>query len=121
MPNSLVAQQLDRETGFVRQLLAAVLFLLPALMFAGFLSWRVVRDARAVGLARMTRCGWLLGALAFGLPAYITYRLTRPNVALALCQACGRGRRVDRDVCHHCGRGWERPVLHPPAWRVVSP
>ena len=120
MPNSFVAQQRDRETGFVFQLLAALLFLLPALLFAGFLSWRVVRDAAIVGLSRRARWSWGLATLAFGLPAHITYRLVCPRAALALCRDCGRGRRVDTDACHHCGSGWDTPVLELPAWRVTS-
>jgi hypothetical protein len=120
MPNSFVALQRDREASFVVQLLAALLFLLPALLFAGFLSWQVVRDAAVVGLSRRARWAWGLGVLAFGLPAHVTYRLVRPRAALALCRDCGRGRRVDREVCHHCGSGWGGPVLDPPAWRITS-
>jgi hypothetical protein len=121
MPNSFVALQRDRETSFIFQFLFALLFLLPALAFAGFLSWRVVRDAALMGLSRRARWLWGLGTLAFGLPAYITYRLVRPKVALALCSDCGRGRRVDQETCHYCGSGWEKAVLGAPAWRVVSP
>ncbi len=121
MPNSFVALQRDRETSFGFQLLAAVLFLLPALAFAGFLSWRVVRDAALMGLSRRARGLWGLGILAFGLPAYVTCRLVRCKGALTLCQACGRGRRVDQETCHHCGSGWKEPILNPPAWRIMSP
>jgi hypothetical protein len=120
MPNSLVAQQRDREASFIVQLSAALLYLLPALAFSGFLSRQVVRDAAAMGLSRRARWLWGLGTLAFGLPAHITYRLMRPRAALALCRECGHQRRVDQDVCHHCGRGWDKPVLNPPTWRVVS-
>jgi hypothetical protein len=120
MPNSFVALQRDRETNFIFQLLAALLFLLPALAFSGFLSWRVVRDAAVMGSSRWARRLWGLATFALGLPVYITYRLTRPRIALALCSNCGRGRRVDRDVCHHCGGGWDVPALESPAWRVTS-
>jgi hypothetical protein len=121
MPNSFVAQQRDRETMFIFQFFFALLFLLPALVFAGFLSWRVVRDAAAMGLPRNALWLWGIGTLAFGLPAYITHRLARPHAALALCRDCGQGRRVDQEVCHHCGSGWSVPALEPPAWRVISP
>jgi hypothetical protein len=120
MPNSFVALQRDREAKSIVQFLAALLFLLPALAFSGFLSWRVVRDAAVMGLSRRARRLWGLATFAFGLPAYITYRLTRPGVALALCSSCGQGRRVDREVCHHCGDGWDAPALEPPTWRVTS-
>ncbi|RPJ20425.1 MAG: hypothetical protein EHM35_19495 [Planctomycetaceae bacterium] len=121
MPNSFVAQQRDREIRFAFQLLAALLFLLPSLLFAGFLSWWAARDAATMGLSRGVRRLWYLVTLAFGVPAYITYRLTRPAVALVPCKNCGQGRRVDQEVCHHCGSEWNRPVLEPPAWRVTSP
>jgi hypothetical protein len=121
MPNSFVALQRDRETRFIFQFLFALLFLVPALALAGFLSRRVVRDATLMGLPRHTRWLWGIGTQAFGLPAYLTYRLTRPRVALALCRDCGQSRRVDQEACHHCGGGWNAPVLEPPAWRVTSP
>jgi hypothetical protein len=121
MPNSFVALQRDRETEFIFQLLFALLFLLPALAFAGFLSWRIVRDAPVMGLPRHATWLWGIGTLSFGLPAYIAHRLTRPRAALALCPDCGQSRRVDQEACHHCGNGWNAPVLEPPAWRITSP
>jgi hypothetical protein len=121
MPNSFVAQQRDRETSPHFQFLTALLFLLPAIVFASFLSWRVVRDAGAIGISARTKRLWGLGTFAFGLPAYITYRLTRPRVVLALCRGCGQSRRVDQEACHHCGNGWSVPASEPPAWRVISP
>jgi hypothetical protein len=120
VPNSLAAQQRDRETNFVYQLLAALLFLLPALAFSGLLSWQVARDAARMGLSRRGRWLWTIGTLALGLPVHITYRLTRPKAVLTLCRNCGRERRVDLDTCHHCGSGWDQPVLVSPAWRVTS-
>jgi hypothetical protein len=121
MPNSFVAQQRDRQTSFLFQLLWALVFMLPAMLFAGFLSWRVAVDARVIGLSAWARRVWMAGTFAFGLPAYITYRLMRPRCVLMVCRDCGRGRRLDRDVCHHCGRGWDSPELEPPAWRVIGP
>jgi len=121
MPNSFVAQQRDRETSPFLQFCAAMLLLLPAVAFGGFLSWRVMHDAAVIGMSVREKRLWGLGTLAFGLPAYITYRLTRPRMALALCRDCGQTRRVDQDLCHHCGTGWNAPVLEPPAWRVTSP
>lgn len=120
MPNSFVALQRDRETSAFAQLLWALVFLVPALVFSGFLSSRVVRDARGLGLSWRARGFWLVGTLALGLPAYITYRLTRRRVVIAPCRNCGRGRRVDMDLCHHCGKGWDVPELEPPPWRITS-
>ncbi len=60
-----------------------------------------------------------MGTLAFGLVAYITYRLTRPDLSLVTCANCGRLRRVDQGQCHRCNAQWEVPELTAPAWRVV--
>jgi len=120
MPNSFVAQQRDRQTSFLFQFLWALVFMLPAMLFAGFLSWRVAADAGAIGLSAWARKVWMAGTFLFGLPAYITYRLMRPRCVLMVCRECGRGRRLDQEVCHHCGSEWDSRELEPPAWRVVS-
>ena len=77
-------------------------------------------DARKIGLSAWARRVWMMGTFLFGLPAYVTYRLMRPKCVLAICRECGRGRRVDQDVCHHCGSAWDWPELGPPAWRVIG-
>jgi len=120
MPNSFVALQRDRETSGFSQSLWALVFLTPAVLISGLLSWRVVRDAKRLGLSRWANGLWLATTLAFGLPAYVTYRLTRPTAVLTLCRECGHHRRVDRDVCHYCGGGWNTPALDAPAWRVIT-
>ena len=121
MPNSFVALQRDREASLFVQFLWALLFMVPALLFAGFLAWRVVRDAEVVGLSRRARWLWLLGTIAFGLPAYITYRVTRPRAALTRCRNCGEFRSVEMETCHRCGSGWDVPHLDAPRWRIVDP
>lgn len=118
MPNSFVALQRDRQTNLFFQLLWALLFMVPGLLFAGFLGWRIVKDAGRIGLSRRSRRRWFLAALAFGLPAYITYRHSRPRVALLSCRNCGNLRRPDMDKCHHCHSEWDVPALNAPVWRV---
>lgn len=120
MPNSFVAQQRDRQTSFFVQLLWALVFMMPGILFAGYLSWRVRADARAIGVSAWGRRIWTAGTVLFGLPAYVTYRLMRPKCVLTPCRECGRGRRVDRETCHHCGRGWRPPKMEPPSWRVID-
>ena len=73
-----------------------------------------------MGLSKQERTLWTLGAFALGLPAYITYRLTRPKVTLVTCANCGKSRRPDMDKCHRCGSPWVVPELTPPAWRVLG-
>jgi len=120
MPNSFVALERDRQTNLFFQLLWALLSMVPGLLFAGFLGWRIVKDARRIGLSRRSRRLWFLGTLAFGLPAYITYRQTRPRVALIRCRNCGNLRRADMELCHHCRSEWDIPALNAPAWRVTD-
>jgi len=118
MPNSFVALQRDRQTTLPAQLAWALLFMMPALLFAAFLAWRVAAHATQTGLPGKTRGLWVVATMAFGLPAYVTYRLTWPKTALVTCDECGLLRRPDRDECHHCGGGWTGPQSTAPAWRA---
>jgi len=81
---------------------------------------RAGKDAAVVDLSQNTRRWWILGTIAFGLPAYITYKLPWPKVALVTCANCGRPRRPDTDICHRCGSKWDVPELTPPKWRVLN-
>ena len=121
VPNSFAAMQRDQtRQGIVSQFFGAVFIILPGILLAVFLAWRVVRDAADTGLPGGARSLWLLGTLAFGLPAYITYRMTRPKEALVTCANCGLRRRPDMDRCHRCNGPWNLPELAPPAWRVLD-
>jgi len=120
MPNSFVALQRDGQASLPLNTLWALLVMIPAMLLSSLMAWRVTRDAAIIGLSRRERRLWLVGTFLFGLPAYVTYRLMRPKCVLTLCGECGRGRRVDRDVCHHCGSGWDTPSLESPAWRVIG-
>jgi hypothetical protein len=120
MPNSFVAMARDYEGNIIYMLLIVLLLMLPGILFAGLLGWRIARDAAIIGLSHNTRQLWLAGTIVFGLPAYITYRLTRPKVALVTCANCGKPRRTDMDKCHRCGSKWDVPELIPPAWRVLN-
>lgn len=121
VPNSFAAMQRDQiRQGIVMQLLSAVWIILPGILLAVLLAWRVVRDAADTGLPGGARSLWLLGTLAFGLPAYITYRMTRSKEALVTCANCGLRRRPDMDRCHRCNGPWDLPELAPPAWRVLD-
>ena len=120
MPNSFVAMGRDYQGNIFWTFLLVLLLMLPGLFFSGVLGWRVARDAAIYGLSLKTKRLWLLGTLAFGLPAYITYRLTRPMVTLVTCANCGKPRRLDKDTCHQCGSSWHDPERTPPAWRVLD-
>jgi hypothetical protein len=120
LPNSFVGMlgrykgtHFDREV-FLPQLMG------PSLILSLWLAVRVRKDATLVGLSRRAKSWWVAGTIAFGLPAYITYRLTRHKEVLVTCQNCGRMRRPDMQTCHHCGSKWEMPELTPPNWRICD-
>ncbi len=121
IPNSFAAMHRDQiRQSIVTQFFGALWMILPAIGLAAFLAWRVARDARAIGLPGRMRTLWGLGTLAFGLPAYITYRMTRPAGSLVTCATCGQARRSDMDRCHLCNGPWDVPELVPPTWRVLD-
>jgi hypothetical protein len=121
LPDSFVAMiARDPEGGPIGRLFLAVLYALPAVVFVLFLAWRVDRDCVRTGLSKDARTIWRIATIVFGLPAYLTYRLTRPKVTLVTCLNCGQFRRPDLEKCHRCGSPWVVPELIPPAWRVLS-
>jgi len=120
MPNSFVAMARDYEGNIFYMFLLVLLLMLPSILFTSLLGWWIARDAAIIGLSKNASRIWLAGTLVFGLPAYITYRLTRPKVTLVTCANCGKPRRPDMEKCHHCGSKWDVPELTPPAWRVLD-
>lgn len=120
MPNSFVALARDYQGNIFWTFVLVLLLMLPAMLFSGVLGLRVARDAAILGLSYKARRLWLLGTIAFGLPGYITYRLTRPKITLVTCANCGKPRRLDRDTCHQCGSPWHVPELISPAWRTLD-
>ncbi len=121
LPNSFIAMWGRELTGnFVGKLLGALGWIFPSIIFSIWLATRVSKNAVVVGLSENARFYWMIGTLAFGLAAYITYRLTRPKITLVTCQNCGKMRRPDMDRCHRCKSEWLVPELTPPAWRVLD-
>jgi hypothetical protein len=98
----------------------ALLFMGPSLILSVWLAFRVRKDATIVGLSGTAKTWWTAGTIAFGLSAYIAYRLTRPKETLVTCQNCGNMRRPDMEKCHRCGSKWEMPELTPPNWRICD-
>jgi len=121
LPNSFIGMNgRDARQSFLEKLLSAFLLMGPSIILALWLNWRVGKDAALVGLSRKARRWWMLGTIAFGLAAYITYRLSRPKVTLVTCANCGHPRRPDMDKCHRCASQWHVPDLTPPPWRVLD-
>ncbi len=121
LPNSFIAMMGRDVTGnMVGRFGLGLLLILPSLILAILLAWRVSEDATVVGLSENAKLFWMLGTIGFGLAAYITYRLTRPKMVLVTCQNCGNPRRPDMSKCHRCGSKWHVPELTPPTWRVLG-
>ena len=121
LPNSFIGMKgRDVSEHIGTSFYAALLIILPSIILAILLAWRVSKDTAVVGLSESAKLYWLIGTLAFGLPAYITYRLTRPKITLVTCANCGNPRRPDMEKCHRCGSKWRVPELTPPTWRVVD-
>jgi hypothetical protein len=121
LPNSFAAMHRDLvRQGIVSQFMGALWTMFPAFLLGAFLTWKVMRDASGIGLSNSARAGWIVATIAFGLPAYITYRLTRPSATLVTCANCGKPRRPDVVRCHRCNSPWSVPELVPPAWRVLD-
>jgi hypothetical protein len=121
LPNSLIATKGRDETGNIAErFMVALYIILPSIILAIWLAYRLSKDAAKVGLSSDIRLYWVIGTIAFGLPAYITYRLIRPKITLVTCLNCGKQRRPDMDTCHRCGGKWDIPELTPPTWRVLD-
>ncbi|MHC4214772.1 MAG: hypothetical protein ACYSWP_15525 [Planctomycetota bacterium] len=121
MPNSFVAMKArGNDEGPITRFFQAIMLLAPGIALAVFLAWWINIDAIRIGLSENTRLCWILAAAAFGLAAYITYRLTRPKITLVTCTNCGKQRRPDMNKCHRCSSKWMIPELTPPTWRVID-
>jgi hypothetical protein len=121
LPNSFASMKgRDISGNIADRFFTVLVIILPSIILAILLAWRVSKDTTTVGLSENEKLCWLIGTIAFGLPAYITYRLTRPKITLVTCANCGNPRRPDMEKCHRCGSTWRMPELTPPTWRVVD-
>jgi len=121
LPNSFIAMKArDYRGNFAERFMSALWLILPSIILAIWLACRVGKNAAVVGLSENARLYWIIVTLAFGLTAYITYRLTQPKITLVTCPNCGKMRRPDMPKCHRCGSKWHVPELIPPAWRVLE-
>jgi ribosomal protein L32 len=105
---------------FFEQIVKYFLLTGLSLILSVWLAFRIRKDAVLIGLSGAAKKWWFIGTIAFALPAYITYRMTRPKETLVSCQNCGKMRRPDMETCHHCGSKWEVPELTPPNWRIKN-
>jgi hypothetical protein len=121
LPNSLVAMRgRTSDTFYVTTILAGLGLISPSLALAVILAWLVARDGRLLGLSKDARTLWVLAITVLGIPAGVTYLLTRPRTTRVTCKNCGKLRRPDMERCHHCGSLWDIPELNAPTWRVFD-
>jgi len=120
-PDSFVAMLARKSNlNIIADLSLALLIISPSIILSILLAVLLRKDAVAVGLSKRTKLYWTIGTIAFGLSAYITYKLTKPKITLVTCINCGRLRRPDMARCHRCGSKWLVPELTPPTWRVLD-
>jgi hypothetical protein len=120
LPNSFLGMLGAGDGEFLERQILALVLMGPSLILSVWLAYRVRKDTTIIGLSGTAKKWWTVGTFAFGLPAYITYRLTRPKETLVTCQNCGNMRRPDMERCHRCGSKWEMPELTPPSWRIFD-
>jgi hypothetical protein len=121
LPNSLVGRKgAELSAEDIVEYILGLWVIFPSLAISLLLAWRVEKDVRKVGLSPREKFWWMVTTVAFGLTAYITYRLSRPQLALVTCANCGRPRRPDMERCHQCGSRWLVPELIAPLWRVIE-
>ncbi len=121
MPNSCFAQNGRRDLPNLSPAILFDLFILPlpSILLSVFLAVKVRKDMNFFGFSPRAKLMWSIAIIAFGLVAYITYKITRPKITLVTCQNCGQLRRPDMDICHHCKNPWNIPEIIPPDWRVI--
>jgi len=121
MPNSFIAMHArDSASDFFDRYFVALLMILPSIILSAVLAWRVGKSAALTGLDANAKWTWVIATFAFGLAAFITYRLTRSRITLVTCPNCGKPRRPDMHCCHRCGSQWHIPEITPPTWRVLN-
>jgi len=121
LPDSFIAKKSRDHRGlYVFRLMEGLAIIAPSIVLAVVLACLLARRTRRMGLSNDARLFWGIATTAFGVPAYLTYRLTEPRERLVTCPNCGKLRRPDMDRCHHCQSPWDVPELVAPAWRVLD-
>lgn len=121
LPNSFVAMiGRDGQGNCAERFGTALWWMTPSIILAVWLACRLNKDATIAGLSKKARRRWIVGTIAFGLPAFITYKLTRPKATLVTCINCGKLRRPDMEKCHLCNNPWHIPERTPPIWRILD-
>lgn len=120
-PNSLVGTMGQRITKDpYSKFFAALMLMMPSILLALFLGRCIWIQSRLLGSAQKNRIIWFWATVAFGIPAFITFKLTRPKETPVTCFQCGKLRRPADPQCHWCNADWDTTAQSPPAWRILD-
>lgn len=118
-PNSFAGILMrGREKEFFTRLGLAARAILPSLVLGFVIGSVLNKEAKRLGESKGVGRLWFVLGFLFGVPAWITFAVARPRVAMVTCGNCGGLRRPDRDRCHVCKAGWDLERLAAPSWRV---
>jgi hypothetical protein len=94
--------------------------MLPSLVLSVWLGINARKKAGLLGYDQLSRDAWFIAILAFGIPAYITFKLLLPKQRMITCANCGNLRRVEFETCQSCKRDWKKTksLTTAPDWCV---
>ncbi|MBM4103113.1 MAG: hypothetical protein FJ263_03555 [Planctomycetes bacterium] len=116
-PNSMIGLMKIEFDSFNFWLLWLFL-MLPSLVLSLLLATSARIKAAQMGYPALSKDGWFVAILTFGIPAYITFRLMLPKERMITCANCGNLRRVEFENCQSCKRDWQKTksLTTPPDW-----
>jgi len=118
-PNSLIGL-MKFEPSAARFWFLILFLMLPSLILSLWLAITTRIKAAKIGCSSLSKDGWVIAVLAFGIPAYITFRLTMPKERMITCANCGNLRRVDFDRCQQGKALWPDAASPKTAWQVID-
>lgn len=118
-PNSMIGLMKFDAASFKFWLLWFFL-MLPSLVLSVWLAITARIKAAQMGYTALSKDGWFIAVLAFGIAGYITFRLTMPKERMVTCTNCGNLRRVDFARCQLCNALWPDTASPKTAWRVID-
>lgn len=120
-PNGFVGTMGQRITDdFITKLCGALVLMTPSILLALLLGRRIWIRSRLLGCTQKSKVIWFWATVAFGVPAFIAFKLTRPKETPVTCFQCGKLRRPADPQCHWCNADWDTTTQSPPAWRIAD-